>query len=290
MPINQEIITFEQQFPLMKRLLLLLIFLPSLAHGQFYLGANGSFNIASGGRSIGEFLLMNATVDQGAFINTVTENKVSFGGGMHVSPILGYRINDYVGIEVQGTMFNTKRVWTTILYSNPADNRVDIKMAGNFSSIRPSLIGYVYKKNPLIYVKAGAVYSVGEFVLEFANLSMEQETTTLISGGRSVGVSFGVGADFLLTKRLCLRTELNHINANYFPKIGEFTQFDISGVNQLPSMNAEEKVINFVREGYVSETYLGAGLESGTLLSPQIPISSFGLNMSVIYKFNKRSK
>ena len=269
-------------------LLIFLIALPNFIYAQFYVGASSSANIGVNGRSLQEFLLFDATVNQSAFENTVIEKKASFGGGFLISPVIGYQVNKHIGFELQAGRYKTNSVSSTVTYTNPSDDKVSISMSGKVFTIRPSIIGYIYKSKPLIYAKLGGIYSNCEFTVQTSRQKNQTQTSILINGGQSLGISLGVGSDFSLTNRIYLRTELGYVHSNYFPEKGRFTKYDVDGVSQLPSMSDKQKTIHYVKEGNVEQTYLGAALDAGTHLSPQIPISSFGLSIALIYKINKR--
>lgn len=263
------------------------ILIASISKAQFYMGVQSSYNIAVQGRTLGDFLLID-----GSFSNTTNDNvfkdkRSSFGGGLKFGAIIGYQVNQYIGIELNSNFHKTNQVSTKATEGN---NTTNMSLNGNIISLNPALVGYFFNGNPKIYSKLGIVYNSGKFIYNYnlKTASNQESYSYNLNKGSALGLSFSFGADWKLKQRISIRTELCYISANYYPKKANLEKYEENGQNQMPSINPKDYEITYSKSGNSDGEYYGSALGEGTLVRPQIPMNGLGLNVGVIYLFRKK--
>lgn len=274
----------------MKKLIVLLFILQTsfFCQAQFYIGLNSGYSIGVNGRTMADFLLIDA--DLSGMDPNFIDNRTSFGGGLNVGTMFGYQINGYLGFELGVNYHRTNKSKGSVIY-DPGDGW-DASMKGSMLSLRPAIVTNIYKGNYTVFAKLGGVYNSGNFNFLYGNYSANSSdaSTTKIYGGSALGVLFGAGVDWHLKSNWLLRTELNYISANYYPGKAELIKYEEDGQNLLPDIELKDRITKYSKTGISNGELYGAALQKGTVLRPQIPMNGLGLNVCLIYSFTKAKK
>ncbi len=235
-------------------------------------------------------------LDQLNFANTTEDEfsykydqvNVSLGQGLNIKGAFGYMFNENLGFEIGGSYLIGSTTTTKEQYSGDFFDayKRERALSARMFRINPSLIvcGSFQRFNP--FVKFGFILGNGSIKYEH-NYNSDSGTlnyTRIYSGDMALGFSTNLGGYLNLTESVALLFELQTINLSYAPTHGEYTRYDLDGVDQLPTFTTSQKEIEYV-DDYITD--LNADLNES---SPQkslrysFAFGSVGLNFGVKIK------
>jgi hypothetical protein len=265
-------------------LIIISIFMVSVAKAQIYVGFNTGYSIGTQGRTLGDFYLIN-----GNFSGTITDDafidkRSSLGGGFNAGPFLGYKLNQYVGFEMGINFHHTNKISTEVKYS-AVNDKLNVSLVGNLLSFKPSVIAFISNGNPKVYSKLGVIYNTGNFKFNYdrKSFSSSEFQTLVLKNGKALGTSFSLGSDWDFKRTLILRIEVFYNMANYYPSKAELTKSEVNGKDILLNTPADERVVSYSKTGLSNGEYYGAAFGKGVILRPQIPMNGVGINVGIIY-------
>jgi hypothetical protein len=185
--------------------------------------------------------------------------SMGLGGGLNVNLGLGYKLSDYVAIELGVNEFiGLKKKINQSSTSGSYSNTYEQKMSGMMLQIVPAIVitPGLEKINP--YARFGMIVGVMPSVTEnfsstVTNMpalkaSTLSEAKSKLSGGLPLGFTAAAGASFSLGEKLDFFAELVFNGITYAPSKGELKEWTIDGADQLPSATTKEKEWTFEKE------------------------------------------
>ena len=185
--------------------------------------------------------------------------SMGLGSGLNVNLGLGYKLSNYVAIELGVNEFiglNKKIEQSSS--SGSYNNAYEDKMSGMMLQIVPAIVitPGLEKINP--YARLGVIIGVmpsvtSNFTSTYdyvpdLKASTVSEGKTKLSGGLPLGFTAAGGASFSLGEKLDFFAELVFNGITYAPSKGKLKEWTIDGVDQLPTATTKEKEWTFEKE------------------------------------------
>lgn len=249
--------------------ILLLIYSVNSNAQHFYVSTGGDYNLPASKQ----------------LITTTSHVKIenhtgSFGEGSSFFTSLGYEISKHVSIEFSYSKLNSAKKDFSILshFGNKKESYTTAKMNRIIPSLKLSAgnkiriytrFGMVIGMNPEIKTQARLIWSNG--VVYSAEYNGEY------SGGSSVGITGGLGADFFVGKRLYVLAEINAIAQSWGPERLTYDYIETSSTtyyNESGSMVLTDELSS-------NSAWMAADLKE------YYPFNSVGLQVGVAYRFGK---
>lgn len=262
-----------------------------------YMNAGAGYGFPAASYLMADNIIYNSTGEFSVVDYEIVKGSGSFGKGLQAGAIFGYMFNPNIGAELgisylfggkieskdedhyqgESSMYENTRS-AKMLRFTPA-----LKMTVGNGDIKP------YMRSGLVIGTAGKIKSVGKdtFTGEFNNGVTEREME--LTGGISLGFAGALGADFMLSDKIGLFTELGVITQSWAPKKGEVTRYTVDGVDRMNDLKTREKEFEFVESYTVNYPTVDENSPTQTLKMYQ-PFSSFSLNAGVRIALGGSSK
>lgn len=213
-----------------------------------------------------------------------TENsftRFSLGKGINAQANIGYMFNQNIGLELGINYLLGGK--TNFSSKNGNDYYQNTSISSKMLQFKPTLVlqTKLEKINP--YVKLGAIIGTGSIFIDAENFD-DPDLITLketMNGGLAVGFHGNIGVSYPLNTKMAFFGELSLVSLNYAPTKGKFTEYTENGVDQLPSMDTNEKEFEF--EDSVINFGNQAATEPMKLMRTTYSFSSIGFNVGLKY-------
>jgi hypothetical protein len=281
----------------MKRHLVLIpafLFLSIAGFGQkLYFGLTGGYGFPVAGMELGTNSTYSSTISSPIYTN---ENvRGSLGKGVNAGGYIGYMLNENFGVETGVNYLFSASVKTTYSMSYPDPTMPisyteEYKMRARMLRITPALRMTTGSGSLKPYMRAGMVIGLaGKMFVEGRDthtdtgLSSVREIEAEFSGGVSFGIHGALGATFALSDHLSLFGEISGFGQSHAMTKGKYTKYKRDGVDELPTMDVNEKEWTFSDKVESSDN--SDSSKPATELKNYFPFSSIGLNIGIHYSF-----
>ncbi|WP_395046810.1 outer membrane beta-barrel protein [Flavobacterium sp.] len=179
---------------------------------------------------------------------------VNLGKGLNFGATIGYMFNDRFGAELEvdylmGSKTEAKQTElsgdyaTQSLHSRMLQIKPTFVLSGGYATINP-------------YAKFGAIIGSGKIIEEYnsVNGSDIYNAEVEAKGGIAFGFHAGLGMSFGLTPKLSLFGELNMNNLSYAPKDGKMTKYIHNGVDELATLDINEREYEYTENPTLSSS------------------------------------
>jgi hypothetical protein len=269
----------------MKIIIFLFSFLPFICHSQ-----NLSLSIESGyGFELNPMPIPEGNITIIASTpNSVTRQfslvKHSYGEGLNIGIVAHYKIRSNIEIGLGLSQLEGKKEDITLTDINGSE-RVDLFYAKMARAIGEIKLVFPLDKN-YIYTRLGGVLGFnGKIIQDINSNNINNWSRRVFSGGTSLGVTFGLGYQININKRLSCSSELRFFSQSYAPLKSEVTIAIVNGENRVEELSEFFRYTFNVEE--FERTYTGGGQslsEPAVQLKRFHSFSSIGLNINLTYK------
>jgi len=267
-------------------LVMVLFTFNSFAQKSFYAKLDGGYNWGTTSA-----LYSPGNRNSNGTITSYEKVDLAFGKGINVGGSIGFNINKYFSTELNISYFKggSAEVKNSDVSSSSSSN-----YSSNFSAtmIRfiPSIVFTpgLEKINP--YVRIGVIAGVSTLTIKqessttFMGSSDKTIQTRVMDGGMALGLQSAIGIDYKINDQFSVFGELNIINLSYTPKKSEVTESTLNGKDNLASLTTRQKKTEFV-DSYIEDSANSDPNTADKELAPNLPFSSVGLNIGVIFHF-----
>lgn len=171
-------------------------------------------------------------------------------------------------------------------------------MSAKMMRIIPTLKIQAGEGNLIPYMKLGLV--IGLFpTIDITNtmsssysdpsgqILSNRELTEKYTQGSSIGFMCAIGANYKLSEKILIFTEVGMIGQSWGPGHGEITAYTIDGKDELKNMPSNERNTDFFESFTETKTYSINNVTNAPnkQLKPNLPFSSWGINLGVHLKF-----
>lgn len=267
-------------------LILFICFMANKASAQkMYFNINGGYSFMSKSSTFifNNNKTFNNQIQESAGLYSQENVKFSLGKGLNFGGTFGYQFHKNIGAEIGINYLLSDKTTGTKSY---IDGRIyENTLSSKMILIKPTivLLADFEKINP--YAKFGAIIGVGKIFDE----DFEQTETTVLNyktgmdGGIALGITAGIGINYILNKNISLFGEAALNALNYTPKKGIFTTYTENGIDKLPTISVRDKESIYVN----TTTYTsGATIDESKpreTMATKYPFSSMGINIGVRY-------
>ncbi len=253
---------------------------------NFYAKLNAGYNLGISTNSEISNLKVNGTVSNYENVN------LSFGKGTSFGATFGYKFNKFIGSELSVNYLlgaTTKEVNSTITAQSTENINTDYS-AKMISFTTAIVITPGFDKfNP--YARFGLMIGLPTATtkqeLSFTEMGFtgNASITFEVNGGIAFGLQSAIGVSYQISEKISVFGEINNVNLSYSPTKGEVTEYKINGIDQLGSLETSEKKTEFVDSYSVDSSVSEDPNAPSKELAPNLPFSSFGLNLGIILSF-----
>jgi outer membrane protein W len=242
---------------------------------------NGGYGIATGASNAGSDAFL--FTDNG---NTVTAETVNTGlaKGINFGVGIGNMFTKNIGVEL-GLNYLIGEDIVTGETSAPTFNSE--KTHANLINIKPSFILQVPLNEINVYCKFGLQISQGNIYSsneDKSNVSLDV-IKLKTSGGIGTGFTGGIGASYLIAKRINVFVEINNTNANFAPNKAVIYEATSNGVDILPFLSTSEKEVQYLDKVTIQSTTQPDPNKPGQTFKPYFSTGNTGINIGVKYDF-----
>lgn len=250
-----------------------------------------------------------------SIIHKSIKGSCSYGKGFQTGATFGYMFTENIGAElgvsylfgapysIRYTNIN-QRIDKYIDLTNNANNTTasasssgiqDVRFSGNMLRLIPAIRITAGNGKIKPFMRIGLVIGLGGKIKSVSKITLTNttgitETLDMVlkrSGGVSLGVACGLGADIKLSEKFGIFAEAGVITQTWAPKKAVLTKANIDGVDQFPTMTTYE------RESEYYDSYTQTYPSSDTSIPHQEskvrhPFSSIGINVGVRFSFGKK--
>ncbi len=258
----------------------------SIAQKSFYAKLDGGYNWGTTSA-----LYSPGNRNSNGTITSYEKVDLAFGKGINVGGSIGFNINKYFSTELNISYFKGGSVEVK---NSDVSTSSSFSSTSNFSAtmIRfiPSIVFTpgLEKINP--YVRIGVIAGVSTLTIKqensttFMGSSDKTNQTRIMDGGVALGLQTAFGLSYKVNNKFSVFGELNIINLSYTPKKSEVTESTSNGVDNLASLTTKQKKTEFV-DSYTEDSANSDPNTAEKELAPNLPFSSFGINVGVVYHF-----
>jgi len=224
----------------------------------------------------------------GTETSTLKKGNGSFGRGAQLNVFAGLPLGDGIFAEL-GASYLYGFTSASKYHSQDAGYTYtsEDKIRSRTFRIMPSLKFQMGSGKTKPYMKAGAVIGFGsKLIMESSGSSSSQfggnSSNTMkmeFKGRTSLGFSGALGLQFELSEKLHFFTEVHMITHSWAPKRSIITESTADGVDQLPSMDTDEKETEFLDKYTESDDPNAPDKE----LKYFMPLSSIGLQLGLVF-------
>jgi len=256
------------------------------AYAKFNLGYNFSLN--------SDNITTESTTTDGV---TLSEKNItgSFGKGLALGGTFGYMFSDNIGAELGlnyllGGTFESEDKSTGTTTGFEYVSTLNQKFSAKMFQINPSIVlsaGKTKGLNP--YARFGIVLGMaGKITNENDRVqtglgAYTSKSVNELSGGMALGWSAAFGATYNFSEKLGLFGEMNMINMSWAPTSMTVTESTTDGVDNLPTMDVNQKETEFVDE--VKSTDNVSNTVASTALKNNFSFSSLGIQIGLRFQF-----
>lgn len=191
----------------------------------------------------------------------------SFGEGINFQLGFGYKINNNIALELDGSYILGKKFEHT---DTLLGGTLTTKDFANTINIMPGVVIKAPLKDVTPYTRFGMVIAIPSKFMERTSTAVTGTDKWKESGGVGLGIQGAVGMDFKVSKKVAIFAEIFGIGMSYGPSQAENTE-TYSGGTISPQIT-------------YSET---SPFNATTLPKPHYSFSSFGLNAGLVFMFGK---
>lgn len=258
------------------------IFSSKLGAQGAYMSLNLGYSLEMNSQNLRSHGFSNIEINGTAI--TTEQIDLSLGKGFNFGGALGYMINENFGVEV-GVSYHIG--WLFEAVEETPNGKIKNTLSSTMLRVIPSLIITPEWVGVNPYAKFGMVLGSGTIIYSestgsFGDLSKLEIT---MNEGLAVGLSSGIGLEFIVTNRTSIFTELNMINMSYAPAKGEKTKYIVNGTNELPNLTTSERETDYVDSYTKDPTEPQQPDERSETLKNKMPFGSIGLNVGLLINF-----
>lgn len=256
-----------------------------------YMGIGGGYGFAAGKQSL--FDDYKTTVSSsGSTTQEFTSHPFSLGKGINTGLYAGYMFNKNVGAELGiAYLIGSKNIFTDEYINNsafPSSSKTEMTWKGRMIRLVPTIRMTAGEKKLRPYMKAGLIIGVGGKVyddMHSVNTSGGSSSVTDQSweyyGGMSLGFHGAMGLNYMVSDKIGIFGELAGNYQNFAMKKGSMTKYTVDGVDQMPTMDTNDKEIEFV-DSYSYDSSASPNVNQPDKASKFfMPFSSFGINLGL---------
>jgi outer membrane protein W len=250
------------------------IMLSAGAFGQgLYFGLGGGYGFAAAKADFND----ESKAPNG--VSTYTAKSYSFGKGVNIGLFGGYMFNKNVGAELGiGYLIGGSSVAT---YQDP-NITVTSTLKGSMLRLIPAIRIQCGENKLHPYAKAGLIIGLaGKATSEslFVTSNSTQDQIWTYTGGSSFGFHGAIGITYMVSDKLGIFGELAGYYQQASPSKGEMTKNSDNGIDQLPKMNTQDKMITY-QSSFSDDANSNKG-NPLVKLTTHNPFSSFGFNIGI---------
>lgn len=283
----------------MKKASILLLFLVSLvlatkAQG-FYIKINPRYHIPNAKQKSPEYFSPGITLGPGYLTTVITSsiNKFSIANGFSLGGILGYRINEFIGVELGLDYFKSNSTF------DPGINSLWwVGSRWKFWSVN-SMPTFVFGKaytNSALYAKVGPIIGLSSLTKTILDGNGDPMISYKLKNNLSYGYKVGFEYNYGLNKSLSLSVEIGIENYSYTPKKAELEDANGYDMEMLPERNKKIEYVSEIKNEEIGRSYYqGYGImynpdEPTKRLKETLKMNSAYIGIGLIFKFNSREK
>lgn len=209
--------------------------------------------------------------------------KGSYGAGLRGVLGLGTMVTDNVGLELnvfylmgypQQSYFN--------MYVDEHTDKSTTSSSGKMLAFAPSLL--VTSKGRLInpYAKAGLVISKPKIIQETTRIFADDQVYTNVfevNGKTALGFQGGIGANYKISERLSLFSEVSFVMLSFTPVKGKTTSYLVNGEDHLGSLSESQKGTEFVTS--ISSNEIGDASKPRQSFNNPLPFNHVGIQIGI---------
>jgi hypothetical protein len=228
-----------------------LVLSATTAQAQFYIGAQGGYNIGTAITALGTTNSLKDT--------TQTNIYGSRGGGMNFGLNAGFLINDYLGIDLGASYFINGEVMTGYSETKAANGTVTkttTLQSGSQIRVVPSIVvmsgrgagfGVYGRFGALLPIGGESVANVNSEIITSAGTFTDKRTYKS-KGQASIGFNTAIGARYGINEHLDLFLEANLTTLNVRGASADLVALEttVPGAKTLDKMNVYETQTVFV--------------------------------------------
>lgn len=268
-------------------------------------GQKGLYLNVGGGYGIGIAANSNAASydhieSSGSNTQKISNGSGSFGKGVQFGATVGFMFSENIGAELNvGYLVGTKSTQTInqdnyLMPPFMVSSSYENKMSGNMFRLTPALKFSVGKDKLKPYMRIGLVIGMaGKIKNEitrsrpsFNGVQIVTEQESSMTGGVSIGLSAGLGANYKLNDKLGIFAEIAFISQSWAPNKSLLTKYTENGVDQLSSMTTNQKETIYLNS-YTEVFGPSNPNVPAQALKTAMPFSSIGLNIGVQLSFGE---
>lgn len=255
---------------------------------KFYISVDGGYSARS--LAVQHRFIASSTEIIGSD-QTYTISKRSLGNGLQSGLSFSYKLTDNIGAEVTVSYFNGATFEFTSKYVNQNMSIYSdqyYQQEGNLVRLNPSIVLCFGTAKWTPYMKMGVILGKGKVKnsLEGVNTSGDY---IVMSGEYSHKIALGVcsaaGTFFSLSDRFSVFGELKLQFMNYIPNHYITNEYTVNGVDQLQSMETDEKEVEYYESMSVDTNAPTDHTKPRQELQFSIPFNSVGFNVGIRYSF-----
>ncbi len=184
----------------------------------------------------------------------------SYGAGWIVTGAFGYRLSENIGMEL-GLNYSLGKEYTTS--STRIDTRFDV-VKSSFRETKISKSRAVLFTPTLKFITAEKIFTpyflIGPVLgkIKFhreSDRSLEENGSTSsvyqntkFTGGISIGIRGGIGANVIVNKKVSLFSEIIFTGMNYYPKESEIARYIVNGEDKLNTLSLNVRKTIYEKE------------------------------------------
>lgn len=224
-----------------------------------------------------------------------TSHPISLGRGINAGLYFGYMLNKNIGAELGASyLIGSKNVFTNESTNTATSYHYKTEMTWKGRMIRlvPTIRMTTGEKKLHPYMKVGFIIGVGSKVftethsqnVDFSSSSIIDENWEY-SGGMSFGFHGGLGLNYMVNDKIGIFAEVAGNYQNWAMKKGSMTKYTVNGVNELGTLDIDDREIEFVNS--YTETSSGPPNPNQASKTTKffLPFSSIGVNLGLQISF-----
>jgi len=231
-----------------------------LSHAQLYLKGYTGYALSTGNEKLTSTEIING-------MEYASSYQLKYGQGVNLGLSIGYTLTKNVALEITG---NTQ-LFSKYKYSKPYQWDFTSDQGGSYQWDTEGFFGdleysytmfqvspqVVFKSNPYkqwtFYLKGGpdfvmvkyketeqtASFDFPGFIISDINSHIPSDlTATKYSGNIKAGIQCSLGAEYKLSKTICVFAELTTVNVKYTFKRSQILRYEIDGKDSLSALES----------------------------------------------------
>ncbi|MEO6316373.1 MAG: hypothetical protein ABIU63_05090 [Chitinophagaceae bacterium] len=250
--------------------------------------------------------------------NVVSKNmeykapRKGLGEGFRIGGGISYVLNDFINVGLDIDYFKStiqkvrdssfSQVYTTGAMSDRSYNeRYTISYDATLLTFSPNItFKAISRPRWFLYNKIGAVITIRPNSIEHdtrqANSKMNWQGFTKDSAGftdtryewgiknPSFGFSGAIGAQFKITERIRLFSEIQFSHVVFVVSRRKTTSYNVDGVEMVNNLTVNEKQIDFEKD-FKTDDWIPDPNKPDKAVTQRIPITYAGLQLGIVYRF-----